>query len=452
MFDVVIKGGKVVLENTVLLADVGINGSIISAIGLNLKGKEEIPACGCYIMPGLIDPHVHVNLDYNGIISKDDWDSISKAAAFGGNTMIVDFAPPVNGDYYDGLRNKKQSATGKSWIDFMFHVEVHDFMPEDKDNLLEALRYGASTVKAFTTYSKRGLKTNSYGFMHLLRLSNKHNFRVAIHAEDEDIVESTRRSLLAQRKSQIGWISRANPPEAEVLAIYEIASLMTFTGGKAYIVHVSVGEVLENLIALKRSKNLDILIEATPHHLFLNTESIEDVYATACTPPIREWNHQRKLLDGLISGYIDTIGTDHCPYSKEDRLTNGDDFRYAPCGVSGVETRLCLCYTNLVRTGVISINKLCMLLSRNVAKMLGCYPVKGSLTPGTDADIVVFDPDVEWIIDPKQLHTPTDLHPFAGKKVYGKVKYLFLRGNKIIENGDFVALVPSGEFFGKKAI
>ncbi len=436
MNDLGIVGGEIFDGFRSYKANLYIKGGRISAITSDdLETKEWYNANGMYVLPGLIDPHVHFALSLGQYRSADDFESGSIGAAFGGITTYIDFLDPVTHEKEidDNFAKRMGEAKG-SHVDFSFHMTIAhpDFTADKLEE--KTLKLGMNSIKVFTTYSSSNRMTDDGYILDLLSFSKKRGVVIDFHAENDPII--VHRSNI-KKKHLPDDLPFLHPYESEIEAVSRISTFAKITGGQAYIVHNSSGRSVE---LLKRSgipKNLKL--ETCPQYLTLDESFYDGELAPLYTlvPPLRSKVDLEMMRALFVSGAFSTVGTDHCPFKKNEKLENENDYDRMPNGIGGVETSFAILYTNFVEKSLIDLNDLVKVQSVNVAEIFGLKN-KGKIEVGADGDIAIFDPNFEWTVNSHDLHTKTDYTPYEGMKLKGKFASTIVRGEFVVKDGEFI--------------
>jgi dihydropyrimidinase len=447
-FDLVIHNGTILSESGSQLADLGIKDGKIAAIGLNLTGKEVIDASGLLVIPGGVDPHVHLNMPTATTITSEDWYSGTLAAAFGGTTSILDFVEPLPGETLkEALQARKGEAAGQTWLDYGLHMTISDSekIPEIKSLVEE----GVSSFKIYTTYGD--MQLNDYEIVAVMDAVKTINGIVMVHAENDAIVKHATRNLVKEEKLAAQWHPHSRPALAEVEAIQRMIYLARVSGTNLYLVHLSTrGAVAAAGQALEQGQNL--VAETCPQYLLLNRERYqnEDSEVAAgfvCSPPLRSPGDQQAIWHALRQKTVLSIGSDHCAFNIHPQKQAGlSDFRTIPGGIPGIELRYPLLYHFGVRSGMLSLEQWVAICSTNPAKSFGIWPQKGSLMVSADADLVLFDPVKEFSVNVENLHEKVDYTPYDNFTLIGYPVMTILKGKKLIENGVLCESEPAGAF------
>ena len=454
---VLIKGGRVITAADDYVGDVFVEDETVSLIGesLDVQADRVVDAAGKYVLPGCIDPHTHLDMPFGGTVSCDDFTSGTVSAAFGGTTCHVDFCIQAKGQTFaealDGWHEKVEAA--KPVIDVGFHLAVTDL--EHGGTLEELARMpdeGVTSYKLFMAY-KGAIMVDDETLFKVMQVAADTGALVMVHAEHGDSIDVLVKQTLAQGKTDPIWHARTRPPETEGEATNRAIQLARVAGAPLYVVHVSCQEAVEP-IALAREKGWDIWGETCTQYFFVdytflerpNFEGAKYVY----TPPPRDKANQDVLWNAVRTDVLSAISTDHCAFLWDGQKTLGrDDFSKIPNGGPGLENRLHMIHEFGVRAGRISLNRMVELLSTNPAKLFGLYPRKGTIAVGSDADIVVFDPEKKLTITAANHHSKIDYNLFEGTDVTGSPEVVLLRGQVLVENDELVASPGVGQFVAR---
>jgi dihydropyrimidinase len=451
-----IKGGTVVTAVDQYRGDVLIEDEKIVSIGsaLPLPADRTIDASGKYVLPGGIDVHTHLDMPFGGSTSADDFESGTIAAAFGGTTSIVDFAIQYKGQTLrQAWENWMKKAEGKAAIDYGFHLIITD-LPDSVEKEMDAMvAEGVTSFKLFMAYRGVLMLDDGSIFRAFLRTAGNGG-TICMHAENGDVIDVLVRRALAEGHTAPKWHALTRPPRAEAEATYRAICLSEMAGVPLYVVHLSAAEALEQ-ITLARDRGLPAYAETCPQYLFLSYANYEEPGFEGAkyvmSPPLRAKGNEEALWRGLAGNDLQAISTDHCPFCmKEQKELGKNDFSKIPNGAPGIETRMALVHDGGVRAGRISLNRFVELTSTAPAKIFGLFPKKGTIAPGSDADVVVFDPNRKHVLSAKTLHMKVDYNPYEGREVVGAADVVLSRGRVIIENGRFVGKAGAGSFLKRK--
>lgn len=448
--DSVIRNGTVVTPNYQEKVDIGIrNGQIsqLAAPGNIEKGQKEIDATDLLVFPGFIDSHVHVNISLGEFVTRDGFKEVTRAAAHGGTTTIVDFAIPDPGESpLEAFERKLDEAENTAYVDYGLHACITDVNSRTLEELSQLIERGASSIKMFMVYEGR-LRLTHGEIREVMKKVADDDGLVLIHAEDQEII-----AQLVEKQIEIGETDysvhpKTHPPVSETTAMWTIAELVKETGCPTYFVHASTKDG-QNVFKYAQEQNLPLLVETCPHYLTLTTEVYQrdDGEKYVCSPPIRTEENQTALWEMVENGLIQTINSDHCGYDTEQKEEFQEDITKIPNGLPGVETKNLLFYSEGVKNRSLPLERFVELTSTNIAKMLGIYPQKGTIAVGSDADLVLYDPDIAWQLTEAALHMETDYTPFESFDIQGKPETTIVRGEPIVENGELVGDEEQGIF------
>lgn len=448
--DLVIKNGTVVLATEAFNGDLAIKDGRIAGLSLpgTFSAREEIDASGCLVMPGVIDAHTHFALPVMGTVTADDFLTGSRACAAGGVTTFIDFATQEKGKtILDAIQARRAEADSKVCVDYSLHAALTDFTPDTLASISKIVEMGVPSIKLYLIYAKEGLMADDGAIMAVLQEARDNGAIVGVHAENNAIIERRTASLLAEGKKAPQWHAVSRPHYVEVEALRRMLFFTEITASRLYVFHLTTAEGTR-LIGEAKGKGMTVFAETCPHYLLLT----EDKYSgpeghqfPGC-PPLRKPIDNEMLWRGLAVGAIQVVSTDHCSFSRAQKDAHQDDFSAIPRGLPGVETLLPLMYSEGVHKGRINVNQLVEVLSTNPAKLFGLFPRKGTLAPGSDADIVIFDPSRKTTIQAGKLHMNTDFSPYEGMEVTGAPKMTILRGRVIYKDGEITGKEGCGEF------
>jgi dihydropyrimidinase len=456
-FDTVIRNGTIVTAIDTYLSDVGILGGKISTIGLNLPvdgAGKVIEARGMMVMPGGIDVHTHLDMPFGGTMSADDFESGTIAAAYGGTTTLIDFAIQYKGQTLrHAFDTWMKKADGKAVIDYAFHCIITDIAGAQLDEMKAFVREGVPTFKLFMAYPGVFMLDDASIFKAMGAAANSGGM-ICMHAENGGAIDVIVQRALAEGKRAPKYHALTRPVTLEAEATSRAIALAEIAGTPVYIVHLSCNEALEK-VREARDRGLRVYAETCPQYLYLSLENMDapgfEGAKYVFTPPLREKWHQEKLWQGLAQDDLQVVSTDHCPFCmKEQKELGKDDFTKIPNGGPGIEHRLSLVYNGGVHGGKFSPNRFVQLVSTAPAKLFGLYPRKGTVAVGSDADLIVFDPNEEQIISVKTHHMRVDYSMFEGTRVKGATKTVLSRGRTIIDNGRFTGKAGAGEFLKRE--
>jgi dihydropyrimidinase len=460
----VIKGGTVVTASDTFPADVLIDGEQIVAVGRNLGGDTTIDAAGAYVIPGGIDVHTHLDMPFGGTVSSDDFFTGHKAAAFGGTTMHIDFAiQPKGASLRETLDIWHGKANGKAVIDYGFHVAITDLRDDVLAEMPATIDYGATSMKLFMAY-KGALQVDDTTLFRAMQQAAAHKLLIMVHAENGDAIEILVNEALAAGNLAPKYHALTRPPELEAEATARAVRFAEVTGAPLYVVHLTNAGALEAVrLARGRGNGADhIFAETCTQYFFFTKDDLAregfEGAKWVCSPPFREASDQAALWQGVADNSLQVVSTDHCPFWFEggvDGRPGGKElgtssFAKIPNGCPGIEERMLILYTHGVRTGKISLNRWVELTSTNPAKLFGCYPQKGVIAPGADADLVLWDPAATRTISAATQHQRTDYTIYEGWEVQGAPRTVLARGRVLVDNGVWHGAAGSGKFVHRR--
>jgi dihydropyrimidinase len=453
---VLIRGGRVVTAADDYVADVFVEGERVALIGaaLDVEADRTIDARGRYVLPGCVDPHTHLDMPFGGTVTIDDVESGQVAAAFGGTTCHIDFCIQERGQSFaDALAVWHAKADGKQLIDMGYHIAVTDLSAAGAlDELATLPERGVTSYKLFMAY-KNALMVDDATLFQTMEVAARTGALVMVHAENGDVIDVLVKNALAAGHTEPHWHALTRPPETEGEATNRAIQLARIANAPLYVVHVSCREAVEP-IAAARAKGWRVWGETCTQYFFVdysflerpNFEGAKYVY----TPPPRDKANQDVLWRSVASDVLSVVSTDHAVFNWEDQKTLGrDDFSKIPNGGPGLENRLQMMHQFGVRAGRFSLNRMVELLATNPAKLFGLYPRKGTIAVGSDADIVVFDPEKRVTISAATHRSRVDYNLYEGTEVLGSPEVVLLRGNVLVENDELVASPGLGRFVAR---
>jgi len=443
-----------VLGHTVSRLDILIAGEKISAIGnlFGYKADSMIDAKELLVFPGAVDTHVHFNDDFMGTVSVHDYYTGTLAAAFGGVTSVVDFSNQAqDGTLMDTLKQKKAEAEGKALIDWGVHPAITNPSPETLEEIPKVIEQGAPTFKCYMTYREEGLLIEDNDLKKIADVLKDSGGMLLVHAEDNDLIEENVPRLIEAGKTRAYYHALSKPPKVENNAIRRCIAVARETGGRVFIVHMTTAEGVE-LVGMAHAEGLDVIAETCTHYLVFTEEYLkrEDGIKWICSPPLRDETAQDKLWSGLKNGRIAMVSSDDAAFSWDAKLMGIDRFDKCPNGIPGIETRLHLLYSEGVVKRNLPLPRFVELVSTNPARLFGLAPQKGSLFPGADADIVLFDPKKKWTMNNQTLHMATDWTAYQNIEVTGKIEMVFSRGDLIINGNKFLDEKGRGRYIHRR--
>ena len=446
----VIKGGTIVTADLSYAADLRIEAGRITEIGPDLKGDTVLDATGCYVMPGGIDPHTHLEMPFMGTYSADDFESGTRAALSGGTTMVIDFALPSPGQgLLDALKMWDNKA-GRANCDYSYHMAVTWWGEQVFDEMQTVIAdRGINTFKHFMAYKGALMVNDDELFASFNRLAELGGIAM-VHAENGDVVAELTAKLLAQGNTGPEAHAYSRPAQVEGEATNRAIMIADMAGVPLYVVHVSSEDAHE---AIRRARSLGKRVWGEPliQHLTLDESEYfhpdwDHAARRVMSPPFRDKKHQDSLWAGLMSGSLSVVATDHCAFTTEQKRYGIGDFSKIPNGTGGLEDRMPMLWTHGVATGRITPNEFVAITSTNIAKILNCYPKKGAILVGADADVVVWDPTKEKTIAAKTQQSAIDYNVFEGHKVKGLPRFTLTRGHVAVHDGEIRTQEGHGQF------
>ncbi|MDQ0207279.1 dihydropyrimidinase [Alkalicoccobacillus murimartini] len=450
----IVKNGIIVTASDTFEADILIEGEQISTIGkgfLPSEGTEIIDADGCYVFPGGVDPHTHLDMPFGGTVTKDDFVSGTTAAAFGGTTTIVDFCLTEKGKpLKNAINTWHNKSEGKAAIDYSFHLmigEINEDVLAELPSMIEA--EGITSFKVFMAYKNVFQADDATLFQTLIK-AKELGALVMVHAENGDVIDYLTKEALANGQTDPIYHALTRPVEAEGEATGRACQLTSLAGSQLYVVHVSCEEAVKQIESARRA-GADIWGETCPQYLALDQDELRkpdfEGAKYVWSPPLREKKHQDVLWNALRTGALQTIGSDQCSFDFIGQKDLGkDDFTKIPNGGPMIEDRMSILYSEGVAEGRISLNQFVDLTSTRAAKLFGLYPKKGSISIGADADLVIFDPFAERVISSETHQMKVDYNAFEGKQIKGVVRTVLSKGKVIIQDNVYKGTEGDGVF------
>jgi dihydropyrimidinase len=460
-----IKGGTLITAERSFAADILISGEKILKIeeDLNIDDAEIVNATGKFVLPGGVDPHVHLDLPMFGTVSSDDHYTGTKAAAFGGTTTVIDFVSfdfPTLRESVDKWHVKAEKAA----VDYSAHMNLTRFDDKIAAEMPSLCEMGITTLKTFTAYNGR-LRLEDSSIFKALRIARDNGMLIMLHAENGDVIELLVNEALAAGYVTPEWHAKTRPAWGAVESAMRAFALAATAGAPLYLVHMNTaGEV--DMLHYARERGLKVMGETCPQYMFFTEDDLRrpDGAKWICSPPMRSAADNTRLWEGAANGTIQTIGTDHCPFFYDGTtpiLYEGkpvaipgkelgrDDFTKIPNGLPGVQDRLPVLWSTGVGTGKLTANQFVALTSTNPAKIFGLYPRKGALLPGSDADIVVWDPAKKVLYGVALSQQRTDYNLYEGWELTGMPENVFLRGRLIVDGGRWLGTKGEGKFLSR---
>ncbi len=458
MFDKIIKGGAIVTASDTIQADIGIQGEKIAVIGSDLpeQGAEVIHANNRYVFPGCIDVHTHMDDHTGGFQISDDFLTGTTGAAWGGTTTIVDFATQQpEGRLQGGMEMWHRKAEGKAVIDYAFHMIIIDLPESNIKDMDFVVDEGLTSFKMFMAYPGMFMADDETIFRAMLR-ARENGAMICMHAENGAIIDVLVKRALAEGKIDPKYHSLTRPMSLEAEATHRAIILAEIADVPIYIVHLSAADALR-AVREARERGLPVYAETCPQYLFLDDSEYErpnfEAAKYVVSPPLRPKGNEESLWKGLVSNDLQVVASDHSPYlfhGPSGKQQGRRDFSQIPNGGPGVETRLQLLYDGGVADGRITLNRMVEVLSTSPAKLFGLYPQKGTIGIGSDADLVIFDPNKKHRINQKAHHMRIDYNMYEGREVTGAVETVLLRGSTLLKKGEFLGRPGQGRFIKRQ--
>lgn len=445
-----IRGGTVVLGQTVSQQDVLIQGERIAAVGnlSDYKADVTLDAGGLLVLPGAVDTHVHFNDVFMNTVSVHDYYTGTLAAAYGGVTTVVDFSNQLHGEpLIDTLKYKREEAGNLPLVDWGVHPCITDPTPETLDQIPLVIAEGAPSIKCYMTYREDGLYVGPEDLRRIAERLHQAGGMLLVHAEDDEIITQNISDLISAGLTDYVYHTKSKPPESENKAIRQCIGIARETGCRVFVVHMASADGAE-LVSAARAEGVDIIAETCTHYLVFTEDMLEreDGLKWICSPPLRDQANQDRLWTALRDGRVSMVTSDDAAYAWEAKLYGVDRFDKCPNGIPGIEPRLNLLYSEGVAKGRLSLPRFVEVVASTPAQLFGLAPQKGSLLPGADADIVLFDPNAKWIMDQQTLHMATDYTAYDDIEITGKILQVFSRGELIIDGDRCLAEKGRGRY------
>ena len=449
----IIKNGTIVTADLTYAADVRVENGTITEIGQNLSGSDTLDATGCYVMPGGIDPHTHLEMPFMGTYSSDDFESGTRAALSGGTTMVVDFCLP---NPQQGLLEALQmwdNKSGKASTDYSFHMAITWWSEQVWREMAEVVDRGITSFKHFMAYKGSLMVNDDEMFSSFQRCADLGALPL-VHAENGDVVAALSQKLLADGNNGPEGHAYSRPPEVEGEATNRAIMIADMAGVPLYVVHTSC-EQSHEAIRRARQKGIRVYGEPLIQHLTLDESEYFDkdwdhAARRVMSPPFRNKLHQDSLWAGLSSGSLQVVATDHCAFTTEQKRYGVGDFTKIPNGTGGLEDRMPVLWTRGVNTGRLTMNEFVAVTSTNIAKILNMYPRKGAIVEGADADIIVWDPKKKKKISAKKQQSIIDYNVFEGMELEGLPRFVLTRGEIAVDDGKVDSKPGHGEFVARE--
>jgi dihydropyrimidinase len=452
---ILIKNGRLVTASEDSICDIFIEGEKVSAIGknLNLPADQVIDALGKLVFPGGIDPHVHLDMPFMGTFSSDNYETGTRAALFGGTTVVIDFILQTQGkSLRHALEEWQGRSKGNCCGDYSFHMAVTDFNPETRKEIKEIVeKEGITSFKTFMAY-KGALMIDDHQMVGLMEEVKKYGAMVTVHATNGEMIDYLSARHRAEGKLSPLYHYLSQPEVTEAEASGRFSYLANYTGVLGYIVHMTCEGAL-NAVRDMAKKNKKVYAETCIQYLLLDASLYEKDFEGAkwvMSPPLRQKKDIDALWAGIQQGTVQIVATDHCPFKWEQKLMGKDDFSKIPNGHPAIEHRMELLFSEGVAKGRINLQKFVEVNSTNAAKIFGMFPQKGTIGIGSDADIVIFDPNEKHVISARSHHMNVDYSAYEGVEVTGKVKTVLLRGKVVVDQDKDLTEKGFGKFLKRK--
>jgi len=452
-----IKNGQIVTAAGRCFADIYCQDETITRIGPNLPaapGTEVIDAAGKYVFPGFIDPHVHVYLPCQGILAKDTHETASRAALIGGTTTFIEMlGPACNEDPMAGFELWMGKAQGHCACDYTFHMTVSRYDDAVEQQLTEIVGRGIASFKVYLAY-KGSFGLSDAELYQALRLAKELGVITTAHCENAELITQLQQQLLAEGKTGPEWHHDSRPPLVEAEGVHHLLTFAELLGAHVYIVHVSCAAALREVLAA-RSRGVRVWAETLMQYLLLDKTRAElpnfEGAKYIMSPPLRERANQAALWEALREGSVSTLATDHAPFDFATQKRLGEtDFTRIPNGLPGIQDRVNLFYTYGVKRGGVSLERFVDAASTQAARLFGLFPRKGAIEAGSDADLVVYDPDYRGQISASTQSMNVDYNPFEGFEIEGRPQIVTLRGQIVVRDGQFVGQPGRGKFLARQ--
>ena len=452
-----IKNGRIITADADFTADIYVDGETIQAIGknLNIKAETEIDASGKLVFPGGIDPHVHLDMPFMGTFSSDNYETGTRAALFGGTTMVIDFILQKQGNSLQSALDEWRSRSDNNCVgDYSFHMAVTDFNDNTRAEIKKMIEQeGIVSFKTFMAY-KGALMIDDRQMIGLMEEVKAHGGLINVHATNGDMIDYLVAKHRAEKKLSPLYHYLSQPEITEAEASERFVDMTYYTGCPGYIVHLTCEGAL-NAVRNATRRNQKVFVETCIQYLILDASLYEKDFDGAkwvMSPPLRQPKDQETLWAGINQGLVQVVATDHCPFKWEQKLMGKNDFSKIPNGHPAIENRMELLYSEGVHKGKITLNKFVEVACTNPAKIFGMFPRKGTLAPGSDADIVIFDPNEEHELSAATHHMNVDYSAYEGWPITGKVKTVVLRGKVAIDNGQCFVEKGYGKFIKRNKV
>lgn len=452
-----IKNGQIITATDNYVADIYCENEQITKIEKNLEAPPEaevIDAKGKYVFPGFIDPHTHIYLPFMGTYAKDTYETASQAALVGGTTTIFDMCCPSRQmEAIEGFETWNSKSDGKSACDYTYHMGVTRFDDKTESQLKEIVARGISSFKIFLAY-KGAFGIDDAELYQTLKLAKKLGVVTTAHCENETLVAERQKELIAAGKTESSYHHESRPPLVEAEGVHHLMTFAEMHDAHIYIVHLSCDEALRAALSA-RYRGVNVWIETLIQYLVLDKTDAEkpnfEGAKYVMSPPLRDKRNQNILWQALRSGFVNTVATDHAPFDFKDQKPMGkNDFTKIPNGIPSLEDRVNLLYSYGVKQGKLDLNRFVDCASTQAAKIFGLYPKKGTIQIGSDADLVIYDPNYRGKISAKTQLMNVDYSAFEGWELTGKPSVVTVRGQVAVRDGKFVGKIGHGKFLKRE--
>lgn len=453
---VLIKNGRIITADADYVADIFIEGEQIKTIGKNLSvdADKTIDASGKLVMPGGIDPHVHLDMPFMGTFSSDSYETGTRAALYGGTTMVIDFILQTQGKSLQNALDAWKSRSDNNCVgDYSFHMAVTDFNEDTRKEIKTFIEeYGITSFKTFMAY-KGALMIDDRQMIGLMEEVKKHGGLINVHATNGDMIDYLIAKHRAEGKLSPLYHYLSQPEITEAEASERFVDMASYTGCPGYIVHLTCEGAL-NAVRNATRRNQKMFVETCIQYLIIDASLYEreDGAKWVMSPPLREKKDQATLWAGINQGMVQVVATDHCPFMWEQKLMGKDDFSKIPNGHPAIENRMELLFSEGVAKNKITLNKYVEVASTNAAKIFGMFPRKGTIAVGSDADIIIMDPNEKHIVSAKTHHMNVDYSGYEGWELTGKIKTVLLRGEVAIDNNECLVKKGYGQFIKRNKV
>ena len=454
---ILIRNGRIITATDDYVADVFIDGETIAAIGKNLqvKAEQEIDADDLLVMPGGIDPHVHLDMPFMGTFSSDTYETGTRAALFGGTTMVIDFILQKQGNSLRAALDEWRGRSDNNCVgDYSFHMAVTDFNDNTKQEIRTMIEEeGITSFKTFMAY-KGALMIDDRQMIGLMEEVKQHGGLINVHATNGDMIDYLIAKHRAEGKLSPLYHYLSQPEVTEAEAAERFTDMANYTGCPGYIVHLTCEGAL-NAVRNATRRNQKLFVETCIQYLLLDASLYEKNFEGAkwvMSPPLRQKKDQDTLWAGINQGMVQVVATDHCPFKWEQKLMGKDDFSKIPNGHPAIENRMELLFSEGVSKGKITLNKYVEVASTNAAKIFGMFPKKGTIAVGSDADILLMDPNEKHVLSAATHHMNVDYSGYEGWELTGKVKRFLLRGKVAIDKSECLVEKGYGQFVKRKKV